>query len=52
MKDLFYGLLLPSGNDAAMTIALSIGFIVHRKNLIDENFFQNDFIDVESIDDK
>lgn len=29
MKDVFYGLMLPSGNDAAVTIALYMGTIIN-----------------------
>jgi len=46
--ELFYGLMLPSGNDSAMALAESFGLIIakleHRKEL---QQYLNEIVDVE-----
>jgi D-alanyl-D-alanine carboxypeptidase (penicillin-binding protein 5/6) len=46
LKDLIYGLLLPSGNDAAKTIAVSIGRKIAADDTLSSDDAEDVFIDV------
>ncbi len=43
LYDLFYGMMLPSGNDAAFQIAQIGGSLIymHKKSIIDKNIVYN-----------
>lgn len=48
LHDLFFGLMLPSGNDAALLIAQGLGTILLR-NERNQKLYDPNFIDVETL---
>lgn len=51
LKDLLYALMLPSGNDASVAIAETVGKIIqkYKKEALEENLFRDLHLSYESV---